>query len=88
MADTLQAFERRISGLTDGVVVVDPDRRVLFANPAAEAILGHEPDGLLGLCWAVGPFLVGFDHPVADLSRSATVEEIVATAAVLAGRPL
>jgi phosphate acetyltransferase len=33
---------------------------------------------------AVGPILQGFAHPVSDLSRGASVEDIVATAAVLA----
>jgi phosphate acetyltransferase len=35
---------------------------------------------------AVGPLLQGFDRPVSDLSRGASVEDIVATAAVLAAR--
>jgi phosphate acetyltransferase len=35
---------------------------------------------------AVGPLLQGFDRPVSDLSRGASVDDIVATAAVLAAR--
>ncbi|HEX6634561.1 MAG TPA: phosphate acyltransferase [Usitatibacter sp.] len=35
---------------------------------------------------AVGPLLQGFARPVSDLSRGASVEDIVATAAVLAAR--
>lgn len=33
---------------TDGIVVLDRARRVLFANPAANGLLGTEPDALLG----------------------------------------
>lgn len=36
---------------------------------------------------AIGPILQGFAHPLSDLSRGASVEDIVNTAAVLLGMP-
>jgi phosphate acetyltransferase len=35
---------------------------------------------------AIGPVLQGFARPVSDLSRGASVEDIVATAAILAAQ--
>jgi len=40
----------------------------------------------LGGARAIGPFLQGFAKPVSDLSRGASVEDIVTTCAVVAAR--
>jgi phosphate acetyltransferase len=40
----------------------------------------------LGGAQAIGPFLQGFARPVSDLSRGASVEDIVTTCAVVAAR--
>jgi phosphate acetyltransferase len=40
----------------------------------------------LGGAQAIGPFLQGFAKPISDLSRGATVEDIVTTCAVMAAR--
>ncbi len=40
----------------------------------------------LGGAQAIGPFLQGFAKPISDLSRGATVEDIVTTSAVVAAR--
>jgi two-component system, cell cycle sensor histidine kinase and response regulator CckA len=42
------SFRNLISGTADGMVVTDPDGRVLFVNPAAEALLGRRADQLVG----------------------------------------
>ena len=42
----------------------------------------------LGGATAIGPFLQGFAKPISDLSRGATVDDIVATVAVTLARSL
>ena len=37
----------------------------------------------LGGAQAIGPVLQGFAHPLSDLSRGASVDDIVATAAIV-----
>ncbi len=37
-----------VEGISDGIVIVDPDRLILFANPGAEAILHKQLHELLG----------------------------------------
>ncbi|MEU8665171.1 diguanylate cyclase, partial [Actinoplanes philippinensis] len=57
------AYEQVIAAISDAVMVLDPDGRVLDVNPAAAAMLaglGHVPDGdMVGRMWfeVVGPQL-------------------------------
>ena len=42
----------------------------------------------LGAATAIGPFLQGFAKPICDLSRGASVDDVVATVAVALARSL
>jgi len=43
-----ERFRTLVESLGEGVGIVDPDERVVFANPAAEAIFGMPPGTLVG----------------------------------------
>ena len=46
--------------------------------------IGYKLSEHLGGMRAIGPFLQGFARPICDLSRGATVEDVVAAAAIAA----
>ena len=46
--------------------------------------IGYKLTQWLGGAQAIGPFLQGFAKPVSDLSRAASVDDIVTTCAVVA----
>jgi phosphate acetyltransferase len=46
--------------------------------------IGYKLTQWLGGARAIGPFLQGFAKPVSDLSRAASVDDIVTTCAVVA----
>ena len=50
------------------------------------ANIGYKLVQQFGQATALGPFLQGFTHPISDLSRGATVDEIVDTAIVTASQ--
>ena len=53
LVDTLYDSEARlqaiVANLLDGLLIVDRNGRILFANPAAGKIFGYEPEQMLGI---------------------------------------
>ncbi|WP_226039084.1 PAS domain S-box protein [Natrinema sp. DC36] len=43
-----RTFEALANALPDGIIVLDTDSDIQYANPAVERILGHDPDELVG----------------------------------------
>jgi phosphate acetyltransferase len=59
---------------------------VLIFPDLNAANIGYKLVQQFGRATALGPFLQGFTHPVSDLSRGATVDEIVDTAVMTASQ--
>jgi phosphate acetyltransferase len=81
----LQADAALITSVTDKKAPGSPIRgkvnTLIFPNLAAGNI-GYKLVQRLGNAGAFGPFLQGFAKPISDLSRGASVEDIVVTCAV------
>ncbi|MDR0410470.1 MAG: phosphate acetyltransferase [Treponema sp.] len=85
----LQADAALVPSVTDKKAPGSPIRgktnTLVFPNLNAGNI-GYKLVQRLGKAEAFGPFLQGFSKPISDLSRGASVDDIVITAAVTLGR--
>jgi phosphate acetyltransferase len=85
----LQADAALVSSVTDKKAPCSPIKgktnTLVFPNLGAGNI-GYKLVQRLGKAEAFGPFLQGFSKPISDLSRGASVDDIVVTAAVTLGR--
>ncbi len=78
------AFDPRVAALKikDGGPVAGSANTFIFPDLNSGNI-GYKITQYLAGAKAIGPVLQGFAHPISDLSRGATVEDIVETTAVL-----
>jgi phosphate acetyltransferase len=85
----LQADAALVPAVTDKKAPGSPVRgkanTLIFPDLGAGNI-GYKLVQRLGKAEAFGPFLQGFAKPISDLSRGASVEDIVVTAAVTLAR--
>ncbi|MDR1465996.1 MAG: phosphate acetyltransferase [Treponema sp.] len=85
----LQADAALVPSVTDKKAPCSPIKgktnTLVFPNLSAGNI-GYKLVQRLGKAEAFGPFLQGFSKPISDLSRGASVDDIVVTAAVTLGR--
>jgi signal transduction histidine kinase len=77
----LDRLSRIVNKATDGIIIANQDEKILFANPAAEALFGNKPQGLPGTEFSfmlrVGNSEVSLSLPNAEtLTIEMNVEEI------------
>jgi phosphate acetyltransferase len=85
----LQADAALVPSVTDKKAPGSPIRgkvNTLIVPDLGAGNIGYKLVQRLGKAEAFGPFLQGFAKPVSDLSRGASVEDIVVTAAVTLAR--
>ena len=51
--ESLRLYERVVAEMIEAVILVGNDRKILFSNPANDALFGYEPGEMLGLDVAV-----------------------------------
>jgi phosphate acetyltransferase len=69
----------------DSSAVAGQANVLIFSRSRLREISRTSSRQWLGGAQAIGPFLQGFAKPISDLSRGATVDDIVTTCAVVAG---
>jgi signal transduction histidine kinase/CheY-like chemotaxis protein len=69
-----EQLKAAIEFVSDGILILSADRVVLYANRAAERLLGASTDGLVG---AASPLPVALDRPIAQTLRLGASEAYV-----------